>query len=471
MSFTQAHALLIGIGAYAHAPHMNVPITARDAEQLQSVLANPEFCGYPDGQVTFLHDSTARRADILAALDDLATVSPDATVLFFYCGHGDYATDGNYYLTTHDTELEGARIKAGTGVSEAELVKKLRAIPAKRLLLFFNACHSGEISPNLNLEEQAIAGFGSQTLSSATADAILSTGEGRIIITACRPEQKSWIGSGETTIFTRALIQGFSGQGLVSNRGGYIGAYDLYEHIYFAVKDATEAFGKVQEPELTVLRGVGPFPVALYRGTTSLGDFTASETPPTDTAARTVDPAMSQRILERRFAIKVSGDRAVVAGRDMKDNVIVTGDSNVVQTATGNNIAQASGGGTATVNDQSSHSVFDQRNQTVHGHQYNIKGDYNPAAAQNRATAIEELQKLIDELNRARAEDALPTKVAVNARQSVENALVEAEDPQPDKRTILDHLAKANEVIATAAAATGLVTAISQAIQMVQKLF
>ena len=362
---------------------MNVPITARDAEQLRSVLTNADLCAYPENQVTLLHDDTARRADILAALDDLAAVPPDGTILLFYCGHGDYGTDGNYYLTTHDTELEGARIKAGTGISEAELVDKLRAIQAKRLILFFNACHSGEISPNLSLEEESGSSFGSRTLSPDTADAILSTGEGRIIITACRPDQSSWIGSGETTIFTSALLQGLRGQGFVSNRNGYIGAYDLYEHLYLTVKNNVEQLGRLQEPELTVLRGVGPFPVARYNGAaTSLETFGAPAEPPAGAAVRTVDPAKSRLLLERRFGINVSGTGNVTVGGSVKESTIITGSGNTVQTATGSNIAQAGPGGTATVNDHSSHSVFDQRGQTVHGDQFNIAGDYNPTAAQ-----------------------------------------------------------------------------------------
>ncbi len=45
--------------------------------------------------------------------------------------------------------------------------------------------------------------------------------------------------------------------------GGYIGLYDLYQHIYTHVRAATN---NQQDPMLTILEGVGPFPVALYKG-------------------------------------------------------------------------------------------------------------------------------------------------------------------------------------------------------------
>ena len=41
------------------------------------------------------------------------------------------------------------------------------------------------------------------------------------------------------------------------NNSGFGGAYGLYEHVFDAVKGEAAKLGKVQEPELTVLRGLG----------------------------------------------------------------------------------------------------------------------------------------------------------------------------------------------------------------------
>src|SRR5262249_13012872 len=136
----------------------------------------------------------------------------ESTVFLYYCGHGEYGSDGDYYLTTHDTEVDNGRVAGGTGVSEVELLAALRSIPAERILFLLNACHSGEVSPHLGLTEQPEA-FGSLSIPENVTEAILSTGEGRVIITACRPEQKSWIGAGKLTIFTQALADGLSGKG------------------------------------------------------------------------------------------------------------------------------------------------------------------------------------------------------------------------------------------------------------------
>lgn len=58
--------------------------------------------------------------------------------------------------------------------------------------------------------------------------------------------------------------------------------------------------GVAQEPELTVLRGVGPFAVSLYRGASTLGDFAGDEPLPASMAVREVRPEKSARRFEQR---------------------------------------------------------------------------------------------------------------------------------------------------------------------------
>lgn len=357
--YTQGHALLIGVGSYPYITNADVPVTVRDAQALEGVLRDGDLCGYPAAQVTLLHDQQCTRDAILAALDQLAnSIQSESTLLLFYAGHGQYGNDGQYYLTTHDTRLEGGRVAAGSGISDSELIDRLRAIPAKRLLLIFNACHSGAISPDLSLDAPP-APFASLAPPENALEAILATGEGRIIITACRPDQKSWIGSGQLTIFTQALVDGLRGQGYVPNNGGYISAYGLYEHLYDTVKENAEDLGKQQEPELTVLRGVGPFPVALYKGASSLGSFNDQTPLRQDTAVHEVKPERSQRMLQRfvqQQSTVSAQNRGVAVGDKVSNSNIVTGDNNRL--------------------DQSSR-VFDQRGQRVRGDQTNFSGNVN----------------------------------------------------------------------------------------------
>jgi hypothetical protein len=305
MPFDHGFALLIGVGTYAHIPWANVPITHNDAQKVQEVLFDPERCGYPKSQVTLLHDQTATHKGVITALETLKNETKDEdTVFIFYSGHGEYGTDGDYYLTTHDTTLDSKyKVEKGAGISERNLIDELRQIPAKRLMLILNACHSGAVSPSLDLDEPKKL-FGSVPAPEKSLDAVLSTGEGRIIITACRPEQKSWIGNGTTTIFANSLIEGLSGGGYVMNNNGYVSAFSLYEHIFLKVKESADKLGELQEPELSILKNVGPFPVAIYRGATSLGDFTSERVPP-GTATREVSPELSRRMFNRYTSINI----------------------------------------------------------------------------------------------------------------------------------------------------------------------
>jgi uncharacterized caspase-like protein len=314
MPFNQAHALLIGIGSYKHEPRLNIPISVTDAQGVANVLRDPQCCGYPAEQVTLLHDADATTAGILSALDQLAArTDASSTVCVFYCGHGDYGEDGQYYLTAHDTRVSTGRVVAGSGITHAVLLSKLRAIPAQRVLFIFNACHSGEISPALGPGEPA---FGS-TLPAATATALLSTGEGRIIITACREGQVSYIGKGKLSIFAQALVGGLQGKGTVSHNG-YISAFDLYTHVYYAVTEVvSQQLHAVQQPELTILKGIGPFAVSLFRGATSLGAFEDRAPLPEEVGARQVSPQQSQRLFQQIVNIgsgAVATDGGVAAG-------------------------------------------------------------------------------------------------------------------------------------------------------------
>lgn len=297
MSFSQGHALLVGVGTYRDQPNLNVPVCALDAEAVAEVLRDPNLCGYPANQVGLLRNATARRDDILIGLETLADRAAGSDTLFlFFCGHGAYGDDGDYYLTTHDTRVRDGRVVSGTGVREAELLERLRRVRAKRVLLVINACHSGGISPTLGADDAALT---DTPLPSKTAAALLATGEGRIIITACREGQLSWIGKGKLSLFAQALVDGLQGRGTSSSRG-FLNAFDLYTHLYFRVKDSVEReYRQDQEPELTVLKGVGPFAVALYRGATSLGGFADAGPPPEGTAAREIDPAYARAMLNQ----------------------------------------------------------------------------------------------------------------------------------------------------------------------------
>ncbi|MEZ4677073.1 MAG: caspase family protein [Caldilineaceae bacterium] len=321
-----------------------------------------------------------------------------------------------------------------------ELITKLRAIRAKRLLLILNACHAGALSPSLSLDPFE----GTAPPAEATA-AILATGEGRIIITACRPEQKSWVGRGQLTLFAQALVDGLRGQGYVPNRGGYVSAFGLYEHLYATVKEQAAALGHIQEPELTVLRGVGPFPVSLYRGATTRGDFAGDEPLPEETATQEVTPEQSRRLLKRYVGQSTvhAEARGVAIGGAVRGSTIVTGDGNTVQ---------------------QHRTVFDRRGQTVGGSQTNIAGDVNTGGAFNsgfmessQPNFAVQLRQLRTAIIQAGAQGLLDEESVIDADAALQKALRQAEQPTPDRQAIRRHLLTAQGIAQNAGGAGQLV--------------
>ena len=296
--FKQGHALAIGVGDYRE-PVLRAPITVADAKGFTKALTDPAIGAYPPKQVELLHDARATRAGTIAAFQQLAQRATSSdTVVIFFCGHGILGEDGLYYFTTQDTTLTPANlVKAGTALSGPEILDLLRAIPAQKLLFVINACLSGHVSPTLGPPEGVLGAPPSATLGVQ----VLATGEGRALITASRSTQYSYYQHDQQhTYFGQALIDGLRGQG-VPNCGDYIGLYELYQHVYASVKAASTG---AQEPVLTILQGVGPFPVALFPGAHSetLGPAPIRQEPPPGTAVEVVERSVVQAIGRGRRA-------------------------------------------------------------------------------------------------------------------------------------------------------------------------
>jgi hypothetical protein len=123
---------------------------------------------------------------------------------------------------------------------------------------------------------------------------------------------------------------------------------------------------------------------------------------------------------------------------------------------------------------QTGTTVFDQRGQQV-AYQYNAAGDINFGAVQNKMDVVGELEKLQTEIAKAAEANALDEETAIDAESSVKKAVVQAKKPDADEKKIVNYLTEAKGLIvgvtAGAAAAAGLVTALTQAIELVQKFF
>ena len=114
--------------------------------------------------------------------------------------------------------------------------------------------------------------------------------------------------------------------------------------------------------------------------------------------------------------------------------------------------------------------IFDQRGQHV-TYQYNAAGDINFGAVQNRMDLVGELGKLQREMIQAKQAGVFDEGVATDAEYQLTKAVQEAKKPAPDKKTMLDHLTSAKTLVEGVAAAGGLVTALTKAVELVQQFF
>jgi len=204
-TFIHGHALVIGAGA-------DLPVTVADAQGVADFLRDPARCGYPSDQVRLLTGPGARRADVLAALDDLAArvqADPDATAVIYFSGHGVAAPD--YYFLPNDYHVADL---PGTAVSSAEFTARLRAIQARKLLVLLDCCHAGGIG---EAKDPGLAALPKSPAPPGLFDA-LKAGGGRVLIASSRKDEKSLTGI-PYSVFTAELLKALAGYGAFEKDG------------------------------------------------------------------------------------------------------------------------------------------------------------------------------------------------------------------------------------------------------------
>lgn len=118
--------------------------------------------------------------------------------------------------------------------------------------------------------------------------------------------------------------------------------------------------------------------------------------------------------------------------------------------------------------------VFDQRGQKV-SYQYNSAGNINIGAVQNSTDIVELLKTILAETTKATEGNAIDEETSTEVKYRLEKAIQQAKKPEPDKKSILDYLKDTSELVSGTAtgvvAVKGLITALTQAMELVQKFF
>ena len=136
------HALVIGIGEYSTPGVMSLKGVKNDMQSAQLIA---QTMSIPDENIRYLRDEQATAQQIRQAVQDLnARVRPGDRVFVYYSGHGTRWVDPN------DPEhcTEGLLSTDGKAISNVEISELLSPIASKtdKLMVFYDACHSGGIA-------------------------------------------------------------------------------------------------------------------------------------------------------------------------------------------------------------------------------------------------------------------------------------------------------------------------------------
>jgi len=253
-----AHALIVGIANYKTVNPLP-PVVLQDAQDVYNTLVNPNQGGYYPNNVCLLLDQQATQAALRQALADLATRSdPDSVVTIYLSGHGGQIESGPYageYILPIDVDYTSDVSVARTAISGAEFTDALRKIPARKVLILFDCCHSGGIGQPKEVTAPTIKGGLSDRLYDS-----LKQGRGRAILASSRADEYSWVLPGDqNSLFTKQLLAGI--QGGIPSEDGLIRVFDLFEYLQPRVTAAQPNQHPIFKAEIEE-----NFPVALYLG-------------------------------------------------------------------------------------------------------------------------------------------------------------------------------------------------------------
>ena len=258
----ELYIVSIGISDYNDYT-MNLDYAAKDASDMVDLLGknNKTF----DKINTYkLLNEDATRENILAVKDILMQTKVDDEVILFFAGHGVLDEAYNYYLTTYFFDYFDF---LNTIVSYDEFIGLTDSIPARRKVVFIDACHSGEIdldsddednttgAVNVNQDYEThssrslwssefgdIPKFGTQSsfelMKMMFAD--LRRGSGTTIISSAGGQEYAYESNKiKNGVFTYVLITGLHSKKADLNKDGKIMLSELQDYVMKTVSELT----------------------------------------------------------------------------------------------------------------------------------------------------------------------------------------------------------------------------------------
>ena len=244
------YVLSVGVSVYQD-PEMRLDLAAKDALDFGAAWNEQRGRLYTGVEVRTLTDGQATKGNILDGLEWLQrqVTAKDVAVLFF-AGHGVNDPTGMFYFLPVDADVE--KLKR-TGISQADITTTVASLAGK-VLVFMDACHSGNLMGKLKRRGVVVLNSVINELASAENGAVVfSSATGRQYAL----ENVEW-GNGA---FTKGVVEGLRGKADYRSSGRItVNMLDLY--VSERVKELTKG---QQTPTTVKPPNVPDFPVALVR--------------------------------------------------------------------------------------------------------------------------------------------------------------------------------------------------------------
>lgn len=254
-SLDNALAIVIGIAQYENISSLPPSVT-KDATDIFNLLTAPAYGGYPPQNVQLLLNENATRARILEAAAKIAErCTADSTAFLYISSHGARirrGKDSENFILPHDVDTRSEEAIEATAVSGEQLSEALRRIPARKLTVMFDSCHSGGVAQIKGLT----------TFNPISEDLYdqLRVGRGRAIFASSRSDEYSFVSANaQNSVFTHFMLEGL--RGAAPGPGGVIRIFDLFHYVQQHVVQAQPNQHPIFKAEVE-----DNYPIALWQG-------------------------------------------------------------------------------------------------------------------------------------------------------------------------------------------------------------
>lgn len=219
-------AIIVGIANYPESSQLpSLKYTARDAQAIADALSKK---GYKVRALLNEQAGTQAVREALVALK--SQVRGDATVIFYFAGHGMTVQD-KMFLATHGATASSL---GTSGLSQTEVDQLLQDSGAKRRIMWIDACRN-----------TAIPGSRSTPLLRTAVRLAVSRGT-RVLYAAAGDKESFEADEFQHGVFTYYLAEGLNGK--AAQTDGFITFGDLAEYVTARVMDWGFTKGRQQEP-------------------------------------------------------------------------------------------------------------------------------------------------------------------------------------------------------------------------------